>query len=79
MLHLQAQTLVTTASAVDDPPRNDSGSFATCGFLARSPNPQIYVHGLGSISLPSSDQDTVALRVTCQQAPFGMGGEVLKP
>ncbi|MCJ1281729.1 hypothetical protein MMC26_001051 [Xylographa opegraphella] len=54
-----------------------SGSFAVSGVLADASNPQIYVHGLGSISLPLSDHDAVALRATCQQSPFGMSSETL--
>ncbi|MCJ1436898.1 hypothetical protein MMC27_006280 [Xylographa pallens] len=65
--------LIRLLSDVD---QNVSGSFATSGLLSSS-NPQLYVHGLGSISLPLSDHDAVALRATCQQSPFGMGSETL--
>ncbi|MCJ1405243.1 hypothetical protein MMC11_008470 [Xylographa trunciseda] len=59
---------------VDD---NASGSFATSGLLANTYDPKLFVHGLGKISLPLSDQDAVALREICQQSPCGMGSETI--
>ncbi|MCJ1393988.1 hypothetical protein MMC18_006865 [Xylographa bjoerkii] len=54
-----------------------SGSFAASGVLAKTCDPQLFVDGLGSISLPLSDQDAVALRTTCQQSPVGKGSETV--
>ncbi|CAN0506994.1 unnamed protein product, partial [Ectocarpus sp. 8 AP-2014] len=50
------------------------GTFAF-GSSLLAPSPKLTVQGLGSISLPLSNEDVGALRGAAERAPFGHGAE----
>lgn len=52
-------------------------TFATSSALPPAVNPDLYIHGLGSIGLPLSDQDALEIRKVCHCAPFGQGSETI--
>ena len=54
-----------------------AGSFAYSTSHPVFPNPALKVKGIGTVGLPLSDRDVVALKGVCHAAPFGKGAETL--
>lgn len=49
------------------------GSFSFHEKVSDAPNPFLTLKSLGTIGLPLSVREAVAVKANCQQAPFGMG------
>lgn len=52
-----------------------AGSFASFGVQSMFPLPGLEIDGLGSLGLPLSERDVMALIERCHKSPFGRGSE----